>query len=215
MPANIGAELQALPLGYMLGAPMTAAIEAQALAAKTTVDFIKNVGLEEDPTDPTGETMRVTTANFTFMQPVQDPSNPGSFIGKETTLSVPILTIVPIPYIRIQDLNVSFEFKIRDVQTSQNKKDVTTKSGITVDNTVKAKFGGGLVSFFGGPSVEAELKTHLDFSVSATYQSSERQTTDRSATFRMTMNAVQDAIPEGLARTLAILNDAIKASAKP
>jgi len=31
----------------------------------------------------------------------------------------------------------------------------------------------------------------------------------------MTMNAVQDAIPEGLARTLAILNDAIKASAKP
>jgi len=215
MPANIGAELQALPLRYMLGAPMTAAIEAQALAAKTTVDFIKNVGLEEDPADPTGETMRVTTANFTFTQPIQDPSNPGSFIDKETTLSVPLLTLVPIPYIRIQDLNVSFEFKIRDVQTSSTKKEVTGKTGITVDTAVKRKIGGGIVSFLGGPSLEAETKTHLDFSVSATYQSSERQTTDRSATFRMTMNAVQDAIPEGLARTLAILNDAIKASAKP
>ncbi len=156
MPANIGAELQALPLGYMLASPMTAAIEAQALAAKSTVDFIRNVGLEEDPT--TGE-LRVTTANFTFTQPVPDPSNPGAFVPTETTLSVPLITLVPIPYIRIGDLNVSFEFKIRDVQTSSTKKEVTGKSGFSVDTTVKGKFGGGIVSFFGEPSLEAETKT--------------------------------------------------------
>ncbi len=45
MPANIGAELQALPLEYMLGAPLAATITAQALAAKTTVAFIEEVWL--------------------------------------------------------------------------------------------------------------------------------------------------------------------------
>ena len=106
MPANISAELQALPLGYMLGSPLKAVIEAQALAAKTTVDFIQNVGLEDDGAGG----LKVRAADFTFVQPVPDPANPGSFIEQETKLTVPILTIVPVPYIRVSDLNVSFEF---------------------------------------------------------------------------------------------------------
>ena len=45
--ANIPQELRALPLDHIIGSPMVAAIKAQALAAKTTVDFIKEVGLKE------------------------------------------------------------------------------------------------------------------------------------------------------------------------
>jgi len=70
MPANIGAELQALPLEYMLSSPLTAVIKAQALAAQTTIDFIEKVGLEEDTT--TGE-LSLRTAQFSFEQPVPDP----------------------------------------------------------------------------------------------------------------------------------------------
>lgn len=211
MPANISAELQALPLGYMLGSPLKAVIEAQALAAKSTVDFIQNVGLEEDPA--TGE-LTVRAADFTFVQPVPDPANPGSFIEQPTKLTVPILTIVPVPYIRVSDLNVSFEFKIRDVQSASSKKEITGSTGITTSVETKGKLGGGLFSFFGGPSGEMRTKTDVQVNASATYQATNRSLTDRSATFKMTMNAVQDAIPEGLARVLTILNDAIKASKK-
>ena len=49
MPANIGAELQALPLEYLLGSPMQAAIAAQALAAKPTSDFILPDGFAAHP----------------------------------------------------------------------------------------------------------------------------------------------------------------------
>lgn len=210
MPANIGAELQALPLEYMLGTPLTAVIKAQALAAQTTVEFIEKVGLEEDAT--TGE-LSLRTAEFSFSQPVPDPANPGAVVVQDTKLTVPLLSLAPIPFIRVSDLNVSFEFKIRDVSSSQTKSEITGKTSFENTTTVESKMGvgGGILGFLGGPkgSGSVESKTNVSASVSATYQSSNRQMTDRSATFKMTMNAVQDALPEGLSRVLTILNDSI------
>jgi Protein of unknown function (DUF2589) len=213
MPANIGAELQALPLEYMLGAPMAATIKAQALAAQTTVDFIEKVGLEEDPN--TGE-LSLRTAEFSYIQPLPDPTTPGAIIEQQATLRVPLLSMVPIPFIRVSDLNVSFEFKIRDVSSNQSKFEITGKTAFqnTTTTNVKTGFGGGLIGFLGGASANGsvESKTDVSASVSATYQSSNRQMTDRSATFKMTLNAVQDALPEGLARLLTILNDTINSA---
>jgi hypothetical protein len=210
MPTNIGAELQALPLEYMLGTPLTAAIKAQALAAVTTVDFIEKVGLEEDAQGD----LKMRTAEFTFSQPVPDPANPGAMIFQEAKLTVPILSLAPVPFIRISDLNVSFEFKIRDITSAASKFEITGKTGFENNTNVETKIGagGGILGFLGGPKVNTsvESKTTVTASVSSTYQSTNRQTTDRSATFKMTMNAVQDAIPEGLNRVLTIFNDAIQ-----
>ena len=210
MPTNIGAELQALPLEYMLGTPLTAAIKAQALAAVTTIDFIEKVGLEEDAQGD----LKMRTAEFTFSQPVPDPANPGAMIFQEAKLTVPILSLAPVPFIRISDLNVSFEFKIRDITSAASKFEITGKTGFENNTNVETKIGagGGILGFLGGPKVNTsvESKTTVTASVSSTYQSTNRQTTDRSATFKMTMNAVQDAIPEGLNRVLTIFNDAIQ-----
>ena len=38
--------LQAIPFGSIIGGPLKACVEAQALAAKTTWEFIQNVGWE-------------------------------------------------------------------------------------------------------------------------------------------------------------------------
>ncbi len=208
MPANIGAELQQLPLGYLLASPLTAAIDAQALAAQSTVEFIENVGLQEDET--TGD-LTVRTAQFSYTAPVPDPENTGNFLEVESQLTVPILGIIPIPFIRIANLNVTFEFKIRDIQTKVSKFETTGSTGFSVDTETKAKFGGGILGFLGGPKVGVKTKTHFEVNASVSYQSTNRQTTDRSATFKMTLNAVQDQIPEGLSRVLAILNDTIQA----
>ena len=207
MPANIGAELQQLPLGYLLGSPLTAAIEGQALAAKSTIDFINKVGLEESATGD----LSVRTAEFTYTAFVPDIANPGETSEVEAKLTVPILSIIPIPFIRIADLNVSFEFKIRDVSTNQSKTELTAASKFTVDHTSEGKLGGGFLGFLSGVSGTVENKTHFEISGSATYQSTNRNTTDRSATFKMTMNAVQDNMPEGLSRVLTIFNDTIQA----
>lgn len=54
--------LSALPFQTLIGGPLEAAISAQPLAAKTTWEFIKEVGLWDDP--KTGEKKAV---NVTFM----------------------------------------------------------------------------------------------------------------------------------------------------
>jgi hypothetical protein len=212
MPANIGAEIQALPLEYMLGAPLAATIKAQALAAKTTIEFIETVGLAPGAT--AADPLVARTATFEFTQPVPDPANPGQVTNVQSILTVPLLSIVPTPYIRVSDLNVNFEFKIRDVQTAESKASITGSTGFSSTTTGSTKFGGGLAGFLGGPTGTLEQKTTVKLDVSATYQSTNRQSTDRSATFKMTLNAVQDLLPEGLARVLEILADAVRAQEK-
>ncbi|MDX9854227.1 MAG: DUF2589 domain-containing protein, partial [Tenuifilaceae bacterium] len=59
------AEFQALPLGYIVAEPLKAAIMAQAIAAKTTQDFINNLltGDANGPKTP-------ITVDFEAMQSV-------------------------------------------------------------------------------------------------------------------------------------------------
>ena len=90
--------LQAIPFGTIIGGPLKACIEAQALAAQTTWEFIQNVGLNIDP-----ETKEKKAVNVTF-QFIQN--------GEMVQLNVPLLTIVPIPYIAINTVDISFKANI-------------------------------------------------------------------------------------------------------
>ncbi len=211
MPANIGGELQQLPLQYMLSEPLTAVIKAQALAAQTTLQFIQSFGLDDTSGGTGTPTYTAKTVDFTYTHQVPDPANPGETVPVTSTLTVPLLAIIPIPYIRASDLNVSFEFKIRDVQSTDSTTKLTGTTSYDFTQDTKGSFGGGVLGILGGPSGSADEKSHFNLTVSATYQSTNRASTDRSATFKMTMNAVQDQIPEGLARVLTMLNDAISA----
>ena len=53
--------LQAIPFGSIIGGPLKACVEAQALAAKTTWEFIQNVGINVNP-----ETGEKTAVNVSF-----------------------------------------------------------------------------------------------------------------------------------------------------
>ena len=93
VPANTAiSAMQALPFSSMIGGPLKACIEAQAMAAKTSWEFIKEVGLN---TDEKGQKSAVMVA-FSF--------NKG---GRMTQLNVPLLTIVPIPYIAINSVDIN------------------------------------------------------------------------------------------------------------
>lgn len=84
--------LQAIPFGSIIGGPLKACVEAQALAAKTTWEFIQNVGINVNP--ETGEKTAVNVS-FSFIQG-----------GRLVQLNIPLLTIVPIPYIAIREVDI-------------------------------------------------------------------------------------------------------------
>lgn len=106
-------------LGDLLGAPLRALIEAEAIAARTTADFIKDVGFvpptSTTPTkngvDDIGSPRLVT---FRYQRKTAD--------GKDVdaTISVPLLTIVPIPSLQISEAKIDLSLIVTDATGSSS-----------------------------------------------------------------------------------------------
>ena len=202
---DIAAETQALPLGYYLSAPLTAAIEAQAMSAHSTVEFIDAVG--------TDEFGALRTMEFKYMRAVTDPSDGESEL-EEVTLTVPTLSMVEAPHMAIEDLNVEFDFRIRDVITKSMALKLASKSDVTFEHSTKVKAQtSGLGAFlFGKAGVESSFAFKANLNVSKSFAYKRDQQTEREAKLKVTMNAKQR-VPEGFQRVLDIFADAINSQA--
>jgi hypothetical protein len=192
-------ELKQIPFAHLIGAPLKAAIESQALAAKTTVDFIKEVGFKkttagEDPfaflTETAGDSDMGDVRNVTFKYFKKDGEDDES----EFELTVPILTITPIPYVRIDEMTIDFHAKLTDSV-------VDTRSSSTA---VAASMSGSYGSFW--------TPVKINFRVSAAHKTSSTRTAAQKREYKMDIHvkAIQDEMPSGLSKILDILEDAIK-----
>lgn len=179
--ADIPAELSNLPLEYMISAPMNGAIKAQALAAKTTADFIQNIGFQKD----SGGKLTATSVDFSYKSP--PPITVGQTTPYEKKLSVPLLSILPIPYLRIKDMTIDFDFKINTTATE------SAESTTSTNVNASAKW------WFVDVSVNGTYTTKNDSSSSVT----------RTAEMRVVVNAAQDEMPGGLRTVLNILQQSI------
>lgn len=175
--ANIAAELAALPLDYMIATPLIAAINAQSLAAKSTIDFINEIGLD-------GNDVRMV--DFKYNRSVTDQYGQSSI--QPSSMSAPLLSIVPIPFLRIKDMSIDFFFKI-----STNIVDESSKKK---EKKVAVKGGWGPVKVSASASYSSETKS--------------KSTVDKTAELKIVVNAVQDDMPEGLRTVLSIFNNLIK-----
>lgn len=178
--------LQALPFGSIIGGPLKAAIEAQAMAAKTSWNFIQEVGLNTDP--DTGEKK---TINVSF-QFIKD--------GRIAQLNVPLLTIVPIPYIAIQTVDIAFK---ANISASSSSTTVENKSS-TLDAGIKGSGGVKLLGLF---------NIHADFHANYSSKKDSTATQDSKYSVEYTMDvavkAGQDSMPAGLAKVLELLGNSL------
>jgi len=176
-------ELAAIPFGTLIGAPLTAAIEAQAKAALTTVEFIRTVGCKYDPAKPdeTGEIV-----NVLFKVKLGD---------KDLDLQVPLLAIVPIPFLRIENMDIHFKASLSQ---SMETKDTTSSS-----------FGASVTA---GVSSSWFVKANVSSTVSSKKDSSSSRDSRYAVEYTMDINvhAVQDDVPGGLGKVLNLLNESIE-----
>lgn len=176
-------ELAAIPFGTLIGGPLNAAIQAQANAAITTVDFINAVGFEKDG--------KVKNMKFSVM----NGPKPETGEAQMMTLEVPYLSILPIPFLRIENLDIHFKASL-----SQS---METKESDTTSTEAKAGAEGG-GSWLG-------ITAKMNASVSSKKDSSATRDSRYSVEYTMDINvhAVQDDIPAGLAKVLNMLNESM------
>lgn len=185
-PSNVATSaLQNLPFNNLIGGPLNAAVQAQAQAAKTTVDFINQVCLN---TDANGQKSAVTVT-FSY----QDG------YGFLRTLTVPLITILPIPYIAVNEIDIDFKANISaSSATSTSNSD---EENMSAGGSVNAKIGWGVFS------------ADLQFNASYSSKKDSKATQDSKYSVEYTMDVAVKAgstdLPAGLARVLNILSDGI------
>jgi len=197
VPTDISPSLTSLPLRYIIAAPMTAAIEAQALAAKSTVDFITNVGFTHgDPNANPPVPQKLLNVDFKYTIADKSVEPNGS---TDYNITAPLLSIIPIPYLRITDMSIDFIYNITTVQTA----DTTDANKSKLDTTITAHAG------FAWWGVKTTIKGSISHDTSDTTHSGVTQ----NSTLHVHVNAVQDKMPGGLAIILAAITDAVAKSA--
>jgi hypothetical protein len=139
---------------------------------------------------PAGGAQAVATATFA----AQTAAVPAQY--QTMMLEVPILTMLPIPFIRIEETTIDFNAKINSVEES--KTDDTFKIDASLDTTVKY------------PPLFAVATVNLKVNTSYQRNSSSGAKVDRTYSMAVHIRAVQDEMPAGMEKMLGILEDAIK-----
>ena len=268
---NPGNELSSLDFNNLIGGPLNAIVEAQNDAALSTVNFIKEVGFDDDdkpvyvsfkyPKEVAayqpgnvnqllsvtiqsggsnytqGETLLIEGDNLpTGVQyrPAKGSANvggtsgmllsvditdPGEFpighatfslvssaggsgasisgalgtvpsspaVFQEMKIEVPILTMLPVPFLRVDEAKINFNAKINSVE----RKELSSNFNVA-------------------GSLAVEFKK-VQFKASASYQRKSFQGIDINKTYSMNVDlrVVQDEVPEGMSRLLGILEQSI------
>ena len=177
MADGVAGELQSLPFGSLIGGPLDAAIEAQARAAMSSVGFIRSIGFDSDG----------NVQNIAFNAKRGDDT---------VSIEVPLLTIVPIPFIRIDDMTIDFKANISSSRETEDKTVKSDQFGAEVQASARYLF----------------FKASINASVSSKRDSESTKNSKYSVetTMDVHVHAVQDELPAGLAKMLEILTDTIQ-----
>lgn len=193
-------ELRQIPFSELIGAPMKAAIEAQALAAQSTIEFIQKVGFKtaaggvepddllfaDTANDADAGELRNVTFSYTKKDETEQPA--------EFRLTVPLLAVAPVPYIRIDEMTIDFSAKLTDAIERK------TEAAFNLNTSVSGKY-----SSFWSP-IKLEFRASSTFSTKTAAASSQK----REYRLDIHVRAVQDEMPAGLSKVLDILEDAIQ-----
>ncbi len=176
--------LQSIPFGNIIGGPLNACIEAQAQSAQTTWRFIQEVGLRSDENGK----REAVSVNFEYVQG-----------GRKLMLIVPLLTIVPIPYIAIDEIEINFKAQISASASTSSEKSNST--GMEAGVSASARFGGFLN--------HGKVNMHANFSSKKDSKSTQESKYSVEYTMDVRVHAMQDSMPAGMARILEILNSSV------
>lgn len=180
---KMGDQFSGLDMANLIGGPLKAACDAQTMMAAATVKFIQDIGLEQP--DEKGN-RKVRTTSFSFTRAATDEE--GKSVGSEqVSMDVPILSIVKVPTLAIDVVDVTFDMEVKSSTSSESASD---KKG-----ELEANAGLKIGPF------------HMDVKIKGSISCHEKNTrsSDNSAKYHVQVHAKDFGMPEGLSRMLDVL----------
>ena len=182
---TIGA-MNGLPFESIIGGPLSACIKAQTEAAISTVNFIESVGLQQGE----GGTKEAVYVAFSYVQN-----------GRRVNVNVPLLTIVPIPYISIN--NISLDFKVAITGTESSHLEDEDSMSESRELKQEQKKGGGWLTKRKTSKMTTTVSSKKDS------RSTQESKFSIEATMDVQVQAGQESMPAGMAKILDLLSGAM------
>lgn len=168
--AGFAAELGSIDFATIIGGPLDACVTAQNNASLSTVAFIKEVGFNDDGT--------IRMVDFSYKKTKPD----GTF--EDVALTVPFISILNIPSLRIETCEVDFNVKLNSTFTKNTSSEFGLNVGV-----------GGKI----GP-----VKLKVDISYKRT--SSTGIKVEKEYSLGVKVKATNDEMPAGLEKILGLLS---------
>lgn len=172
-----GRELSSLDFGNLIGGPLNAVVEAQAKSAITTANFIREVAFDKEG--------KVVNVDFSYEKSNTNGSK------QEFKLTVPFLTMLPIPYIKVNEAVIEFNAKVTSTTESSSSSNFST--------VVNASAGGSW--WF----ASAKMNTKTSYQKQTSSTDTEKRTFD----IHVRVNATNADMPGGTERILNMLEESI------
>jgi len=129
--------LNNLDFSNVIAGPLMAAVDAQARSAASSVDFIRNVAFR----NVSGQSV-VNNLEFSYDSVAADGTT------EKLKMSIPLITMVHIPYLEISNVDIQFNVKLNGIKTIESD----SSSGADVQGSFFGQYRSG----FSGMSVEVK-----------------------------------------------------------
>ena len=183
---KVSDQVSGLDMEKLIGGPLIAVCNAQTMLAASTVKFIEDIGLEQ--ADDKG-IRKVRTTSFSFTRAATDEEGKG--VGsEEVSMNVPLLSIVKIPTLAVDEVDITFDMEVKSSTSSESSND---KKG-ELDANMGLKIG----PFSMDVKIKGSISCH----------EKNTRSSDNSAKYHVQVHAKDFGMPEGLARMLDILSTA-------
>ncbi len=169
----IAEQFAGLDMKNLIGAPLSAAADASLQLANSTAEFINKVGFDD--------TGKLRTVSFGYQK--RTANEDGTSNLDEMKVDVPMLAIVPIPNLQVDEVNVLFDMEVKQSENSRESTDISGSAS-----------GSAKILFF-----------KANFSCSVSSHKENTRSSDNSAKYHVDVRATNHGIPEGLARVLDMM----------
>jgi hypothetical protein len=186
---NIGDQFTGLPIEMLISKPLSAASKSQVQLARSVAEFIETVGLVPSR-DEKGEIIKDKTEARTVSFKYDEITTDNNLLKRE--ISVPLLAIVQVPNLMIDDVAITFDMEVKSSTSSKQTDDMAAQLD------AHAHMDWGIFSM--DVNVHASVSSHKE----------NQRSSDNSAKYHVEIHAKQASTPEGLMRVLDMMNQNVR-----
>ncbi|MBK7344703.1 MAG: DUF2589 domain-containing protein [Saprospiraceae bacterium] len=196
---SMAQQFTGLPMDSLIGAPLNAAANANAAMAVTQTDFLLNTCFSKsgDTYTPIMIKMSITRS---YIVPPDAPGGTPTVTPVTTTFDLPILTIIPLNSLAVDNVDITFEMEVKSSYSEETSKTQETAIGASADWSVKVGWG----------PVSAEVKGSASYSSKDTESFNTHYEKSNSAKYTVNVHAGQLPLPQGVNTIIAAFTSAIE-----